>query len=265
MPRRRRTGYGTQCFHVINRSAGRVPLFLRANDYRAFIATLGEGLGRYPVRLVCYCLMPNHWHLIMGPVDPRELSRLMHWVTTTHAVRWHRHRQTTGAGPVYQGRFKVEALDAIDSLMRACRYVERNPLRAGLVVRAQDWPWSSLSERLGAAAILPLAPTPYLSSDAWLAYVNLRTVSDAPDRTPGTEKAETVENTPDPLDLDLDHVAEGPGRRSRGEDRGRVRGRANQDQAHAHVERAEHLGLLDFTGRLKPREQRRHRPALPVK
>jgi REP-associated tyrosine transposase len=98
--------------------------------------------------MISYCLMPNHWHLVVGPVDPIRLSKLMHWVTVTHAVRWHHHRNTVGLGPVYQNRFWSEVLPRADDLVRACRYVERNALRARLTRRAQDWPWGSLAERL---------------------------------------------------------------------------------------------------------------------
>jgi REP element-mobilizing transposase RayT len=64
-----------------------------------------KGSTTTPARLLAYCAMPNHWHLVMGPIDPKPLSKLMHWVTVTHAVRWHRHHHTTGLGPVYQGRY----------------------------------------------------------------------------------------------------------------------------------------------------------------
>lgn len=215
MPRKRRAAYGIQFFHVINRSAQRAPLFQRPSDYRTFVHALAEGLQRHPIRLISYCVMPNHWHLVVGPVGPAELSALMHWVTTTHAVRWRIHRKSTGEGPVYQGRFKTEPLEALDNLMRACRYVERNALRAGLVARAQDWPWSSLAERLRADPALPLVSTPFLSSDAWVAHVNAGVVeeqrplrgpiasprrrhSDRPAPRPGTETLETVEKRYDP-------------------------------------------------------------------
>jgi putative transposase len=133
------------------------------------------GLERYPTRLISYCLMPNHWHLVMGPLDPDRLSTLLHWVTVTHAVRWHHHHQTVGLGPVYQNRFWSEPLTAADHLVAVCRYVERNALNAHLVSRAQDWPWSSLAERLHSGARLPVVRTPFLVSTAWVDYVNTPT------------------------------------------------------------------------------------------
>src|SRR5687767_10869006 len=130
MPRRRRSTLGTTCFHILNRSARKIKLFQKRQDYSAFVDVLADGLKRHPVRLVGYCLMPNHWHLVLGPADPSAVSQLLHWVTTTHAIRWQRHRKTVGLGPVYQGRFKCQSLEAMEQLMRACRYVERNALSA---------------------------------------------------------------------------------------------------------------------------------------
>jgi len=124
------------------------------------------------VRLVAYCVLPNHFHLVAGPTDPARLSRLMHWVCTTHARRWHSHRQSIGQGPVYQGRFKAVAIQGADELVRVCRYVERNALPAGLVRRAQDWPWCSLSDRLRRSTGLPLVTTPFLEHRGWIDYVN---------------------------------------------------------------------------------------------
>jgi putative transposase len=163
MARRPRSALAASYFHVINRSVRKVPIFTRPSDYRAFLTVLRQGLIRHPARLVSYCILSNHWHLVVGPNSIKDLSRLMHWVTVTHSVRWHRRHQTVGQGPVYQGRFKCQPIDATAVLMRVCRYVERNALRAGLVRRAQDWPWCSLSERLRADARLPLVSTSFLT------------------------------------------------------------------------------------------------------
>jgi len=217
MPRRPRSHLPTSYFHVMNRAIRKMPLFTRSRDYRAFLKLLGDGLGRHPVRLVAYCILSNHWHLIVGPADPTELSRLMHWVTTTHAMHWHRRRKTVGQGPVYQGRFRSVVLETLDDLLRATRYVERNGLEAGLVKRAQDWPWCSLSERLRPTAPIELVTEPFLTSPAWIDYVNApRTPAErlSEGGRPGTHTAGSVENRPVPREaLRLgDDFAEEPGR-----------------------------------------------------
>lgn len=264
MARRRRGSHGEAYFHVINRSVRKAPLFRRPNDYRAFLEVLRQGLERHPARLISYCVMANHWHLVMGPVDPSRVSKLMHWVTVTHAVRWHHHRNTVGQGPVYQSRFKSFHIEAAAQLMRACRYVERNALRAGLVKRAQDWPWCSLAARLLPQATLPLVSTPFLESDAWIQYVNAPQQAEELGR-PVPKHAKSVENRSDPLY----DGAEAPGQFTNGAERGKngvgVGGRGDHHQAHAHVERAEHLRVVDLPRALQPAKQRRHRPALAVK
>jgi putative transposase len=122
-------------------------LFDDEGDYLAFVRVLGEGLTRHPqARLVSYCVMPNHWHLVFWPKrgSDRVLSDLMRWIGTTHSRRWHLHRHSVGTGPVYQGRFKSFPIQEDEHLLTVCRYVERNALRAGLVDQAELWRWGSL-------------------------------------------------------------------------------------------------------------------------
>lgn len=198
MPRRPRSADSANVFHVINRSARKHPIFARPPDYRAYLRILAEGLDRHPVDLLAYCVMPNHWHLIVGPTEPHQLSRLLHWVTTTHAVRWRHRRRTVGEGPVYQGRFRSGTLPEPDDVMRACRYVERNPLRARLVERAEAWPWSSLCERLHGHMGIPLATAPFLLSEAWIDHVNAAMTLAERQSTPVPGRPESVENKPVP-------------------------------------------------------------------
>jgi len=193
MPRRPRYTSAPGFFHVINRSVRQTPLFHRPSDYRAFLAVLNEGLRRHPVRLVAYCVLPNHFHLIAGPTDPARLSQLMHWVCTTHARSWHSHRKSIGPGPVYQGRFKAVAIVEAGELVRVCRHVERNALRAGLVRRSQDWPWCSLSDRLRPTTGLPLVTTPFLEHRGWIDYVNAPLTLAERLATPGSCEADTAE------------------------------------------------------------------------
>ncbi|MBI1375583.1 MAG: hypothetical protein GC159_22965, partial [Phycisphaera sp.] len=106
MPRRRRVAMGGLAYHVINRGVGRMTLFDDEADYDAFQRVLGESVERRPdARLLGYCVMPNHWHLILWPRRDDDLSEFMRWLTVTHTQRWHAHRHSAGTGPVYQGRF----------------------------------------------------------------------------------------------------------------------------------------------------------------
>jgi putative transposase len=106
MPRRPRLTTGGLAYHVLNRRAGRLPLFEKSADYAAFEKILQEAVARTRIRIATYCLMPNHWHLLLWPRQDGELSDVLRWITVTHSQRWHAHRHTAGTGPVYQGRFK---------------------------------------------------------------------------------------------------------------------------------------------------------------
>ncbi len=144
MPRRPRVSSGGVVFHVLNRSVGRITLFSDEDDYAAFERVLAQAQERLPMRLLGYCLMPNHWHLVVWPRRDGDLSEWMRWLTVTHTQRWHAHHHSAGTGPVYQGRFKSFPMQSSPHLLTVVRYVERNALRAGLVNKAEDWRWGSL-------------------------------------------------------------------------------------------------------------------------
>jgi putative transposase len=131
-------------FHALNRANGRARIFHKSEDYAAFEAVLAEARERTAMRILAYCLMPNHWHLILWPEEDGQLSRFMAWLTLTHTQRWHAHYGTAGTGHLYQGRFKSFPIEGDDHFLTACRYVERNALRANLCRLAEEWPWSSL-------------------------------------------------------------------------------------------------------------------------
>jgi len=135
---------GGYAYHVINRGVGRMTLFEDDDDYAAFERVMTECQQRLPMRLLGYCLMPNHWHLVVWPRRDGDLSEWMRWLTVTHTQRWHAHHHSAGTGPVYQGRFKSFPIEADEHLLAVLRYVERNAVRAALVDRAQDWRWGSL-------------------------------------------------------------------------------------------------------------------------
>jgi REP-associated tyrosine transposase len=132
-------------YHVLNRGAGGIDLFEDKGEYALFERVLAEALEREPgVSLLGYCLMPDHWHLVIRPKRAGELSEFMRWLTVTHTQRLHAHRGTAGEGPVYQGRFKSFPVQADEHLVTVMRYVERNALRARRVRQAERWRWGSL-------------------------------------------------------------------------------------------------------------------------
>jgi len=91
-------------YHVINRGNGRQKVFHKEQDYEAFINLMEEAKGRHPVKILAYCLIPNHFHMVLKPEKAEDLSKFMQWSMTSHVRRYHRHYGTTGH--VWQGRFK---------------------------------------------------------------------------------------------------------------------------------------------------------------
>ena len=151
MGRPRCVDLGGYVYHVLNRANARLPIFQEDADYQAFLRILAEALEHVPgMRLLGYCLMPNHWHLLLWPREDGELSDFTHWLTLTHTQRWHAHHRDLGPGHLYQGRYKSFPVAEDDHYFTVCRYVERNALRAGLVAKAEDWLWGSLHRRLNA-------------------------------------------------------------------------------------------------------------------
>ncbi len=102
------------------------------------------------------------------------LSRFMQWVSMTHTQRWHAHRHSAGRGHLYQSRFKSFPVQGDSHFLRVCRYVERNPVRANLVDRAERWRWGSLAVRLDKVGELhgKLAPWPTRRPSDWVERVN---------------------------------------------------------------------------------------------
>jgi len=129
-------------YHVLNRGNRRAAVFHKPADYDAFVTAMADATARWPIDLLGYCLMPNHFHLVTRTHADRDLGRWVRWLLVAHAQRYHRHYQTTGH--VWQGRYKAFPVQDEDHLVGVLRYVERNALRAELVVRAEDWSWSSL-------------------------------------------------------------------------------------------------------------------------
>ena len=168
MPRTARAAQGGYCYHVLNRGNARRTVFHKDADFDAFARILAEAEVRTPVRLLSWCLMPNHFHLAVWPRAGEDLSQFMMWLMTAHVRRYHQHYHSSGH--VWQGRFKAFPIQDDWHLLTVLRYIERNPLRAGLVQRAEDWRWSSASLHRDGQPILDLGPV--RRPDDWRAFVN---------------------------------------------------------------------------------------------
>lgn len=172
MPKRFHADTTNIVFHAFNRAVRGTVLFTEPSDYSAFERILCESVERTGIRLLAYCLMPNHWHLVVWPSDNRQLIQCMHWLTSTHAKRWQTYRRQIGTGAVYQSRYKAIPVQTEQYFLTLCRYVERNALRAGLVARAEAWPWGSLAAREKNCHAIPLSVWPILRPEPWVELVN---------------------------------------------------------------------------------------------
>ncbi|NWG04156.1 MAG: transposase [Syntrophaceae bacterium] len=170
MPRISRGLIDGSVYHVINRGNGRQVIFHKDKDYQAFIGIMEEAKVNYSVKVYAYCLMPNHFHMVLMPEEATHLSKMMQWLMTSHVRRYHRHYGTSGH--IWQGRYKSFLIQMDNHLLEVLRYVESNPLRAGLVNSAKDWPWSSYHELSGKRQRLWIDEIPIELPRNWGEYVN---------------------------------------------------------------------------------------------
>ena len=149
-------------------------LFRKPADYQAFERVMIEAHKRHRMRILAWCIMPNHWHLVLLPEGDHDLSSFMFWLTMTHAQRWRHARKLVGLGPLYQGRFKAFPMESDRHMGAVLRYVERNALRAGLATRAEEWRWGSLhvrqNQEIDSAKLL--SPWPIPMRRDWVEWVN---------------------------------------------------------------------------------------------
>ena len=157
-------------YHVINRGNGSQNVFHKDDDFMAFVKLLGEAKGKHPIKLLGYCLMSNHFHLLLSPKKAEDLSKYMQWLMTSHVRRYHRHYNTSGH--VWQGRYKSFIVEHDRQLLTVVRYIEGNPVRIRLVQSAEEWPWSSHNERLRKPETSLLDELPLQLPTQWTEYVN---------------------------------------------------------------------------------------------
>ena len=106
MGRKPRVGPGGWIYHVMNRAAGRMRMLKTPEDFAAFERIMREAHARCPLRILSYCLLGNHWHIVAWPREDGDLTAYFRWLTHTHARRWRVAHNTVGDGHLYQGRYK---------------------------------------------------------------------------------------------------------------------------------------------------------------
>jgi putative transposase len=143
MPRSNRRDRANETYHIMNRSVGKNQIFVTPDDYLGFIYIIIHALTIAPVRIYSFCIMPNHWHLLVSPYEDGGVGHFMHAITNRHTRVVHTKTETVGFGPLYQGRYKSILIDSDDYFLKVMRYIERNPIRAGLCIKTDEWRWGS--------------------------------------------------------------------------------------------------------------------------
>jgi len=138
-------------YHVTSRGNRREPIYLDDGDRAAWLDVLAHAMQRFDAQVLAYCLMGNHYHVVLH-TRQANLSELMRRLNGVYTQAFNRRHGKVGH--LFQGRFKAILVDRETYLLELCRYVELNPVRAGMTADAADWPWSSYLCHVGQA------PTP---------------------------------------------------------------------------------------------------------
>ncbi|WP_457443529.1 transposase [Roseateles sp. P5_E4] len=146
-------------YHVTARGDRREDIFADDTDRARLMAVVAQGLGRFDAQLLSYCLMSNHYHFVVH-TQVANLSLLMRHINGVYSQAFNRRHGKVGH--LFQGRFKAILVDREAYLLEVCRYVELNPVRAGMVAGPADWPWSSYRAHVGQAASSAWLDTPGL-------------------------------------------------------------------------------------------------------
>jgi REP element-mobilizing transposase RayT len=141
VPRRPRHLLGDGTYHVTARGVARSRIYLDGFDHRAFLGLFRDVVERFAWTTLAFCLMPNHYHLVVSAHRP-QLSAGMHRLNGLYAQGFN--LRYARPGHLFQGRFDARLVEGDRHVGAVCRYVVRNPVRAGLCEKWTDWPWSSL-------------------------------------------------------------------------------------------------------------------------
>jgi putative transposase len=130
-------------YHCINRGVNRQLIFLDHNDYSGFMNKLLDLSQKSDLRLGAFCLMPNHWHVVIDCSDVGKMSSMFKNLLNWHTRVFHMKYQSIEQGPIYQGRYKSIPIPDDTALNEVCGYVELNPVRAELVKSLGEWRWAT--------------------------------------------------------------------------------------------------------------------------
>ena len=160
MPRPPRLEYPDALYHVTSRGSRRDPIFVDDHDRASLLSILTQALHACDARAFAFCLMGNHYHFVLQ-TRQANLSTLMHRVNSVYSLTFN--RRHARLGPTFEGRFKAVHVDRDNYLLEVCRYVDLNPVRAGMADSPGQWPWSSYRAHVGRTPSPPWLATAELS------------------------------------------------------------------------------------------------------
>ena len=170
MPRGPRNLSDGAFYHILNRGNAKQKVFHDTQDYTFFLQSVVRAKDKHPVDIFAYCLMPNHFHFVVRADIATDISKLIHIFMTRFNQRYR--RVYNSIGHIWQGRYKDFMIQNEDHLMVVIRYIERNPVQAGLVVSASNWRWSSHNERITGGKLIIHDNYIFPLNGKWTEYVN---------------------------------------------------------------------------------------------
>ena len=134
-------------YHVYNRGCNRQPVFVDEDNYVFLLRRAKSYLADYPLNIIAYCLMPNHYHLLLRPEEDWALSRFIQRLFNSYTQAFN--RQQGRSGTLFEGRARSLLVDTDEYVLHLCRYLHLNPVKAGLVGHPNEWPYSNYLEWVG--------------------------------------------------------------------------------------------------------------------
>jgi len=165
--------YKGEYYHILNRGNEKRSIYYESDNYLFFLKRLGKYLERYGPTLICYCLMPNHFHLLMCENEGEGIPRCLHSLQTSYAKainkRFDRH------GHLFQDSYKKIHIKTNNQLLHLSRYIHLNPVQAGLVNKPEEWHYSSYRDyigiRRGQLPVMDIILSQFYDKDSYCEFV----------------------------------------------------------------------------------------------
>ncbi len=148
-------------FHIYNRGVNRGTVFFSENNYSFFLARMGKYLDKNKVKVVAFCLMPNHFHMILQQIEVSGISQYLKSVCNSYVKAVN--KEQNRSGHLLEGKYKIKKITDDEYLLHLSRYIHLNPVRAGLAGNALLWKFSSYSEYVNHSRFPFVSPEVVLS------------------------------------------------------------------------------------------------------